>query len=163
MYKYNDYLTLTKEHLRNYVYYKQAVINLTADVADIRNRLSDESIKTSSYGPALPGGAGELNGTEHAADDRIKLREEYPNLAQSLNRICMLTRRLQENIKLLSEEEREAVELFYFQRLNYSAMSRRKHLSERSCRRLVSTATRNLALMMYGLCAQEDIIFVGQV
>jgi len=162
MYRYNDYLTLTKEHLRNYVYYEQAITNLTADIADIQHQLADESIKTTSYGSDLPGGFNELNGTEQAADERIQLRTKYPDLIRSLNRIRKLMQHLQENIKLLPEDEREAIELFYCQRLSYSAMGRSTHMSERSCRRKVSTATRSLALMMYGLYSQEDVLFIGQ-
>ena len=63
MYRHNDYVKLTKDYLRNYPYYKQAVENMTDDIEEIKVRLADESPKTPSYGLETGGGHSELNAT----------------------------------------------------------------------------------------------------
>lgn len=161
MYKYNDYLKLTKDYLKNFAYYRQAITSISEDIEDIHRQLATESIKAPAYGSDTSGGFSELNGTERAAEKRIRLSKVSEELEENCRVLKRQMKKVTAAIATLPEEEQEAIRMYYMDHLNYYAMSERLHLSERSCKRRVSKATHNIALMLFGLTAQRDVFFVA--
>ena len=160
MYKYNDYLKLTKDYLRNYPYYKQAVKSITQDIEDIKTRLSYESPKIVAYGSDTGGGYAELNGTERAADKRICLERLCEELQENRRALQSQMEKVDTAMNKLSTEDRELVQLFYFDGLTHRALAQRAHLSERSSKRHIQKATDSIALMLFGLDTQRNIFFL---
>ncbi|MBR2215979.1 MAG: hypothetical protein IJ849_09505 [Selenomonadaceae bacterium] len=163
MYKYNDYLKLTKDYLRNYPYYKQAVKSITEDITDIRERLALESPKTAKYSTESGGGYSELNGVEQAANKRMWLERRCDELQENRRALQRQTEKVDAAVNALSTEEQKIIQLFYFEGLTHQALAERIHLSERSSRRRVKKATDSIALMLFGLDAQKTFFFIRGV
>ena len=82
MYKSNDCIKLTRQHLRNYKYYVTALENITEDIKCLELELRGQGIKATEYGSIPGGGGSELNVTEQAAELRIRLTQEKEDLIQ---------------------------------------------------------------------------------
>ena len=161
MYKYNDYLKLTKEYLKNFAYYRQAISSISEDIEDIRRQLATESIKAPAYGSDTGGGFNELNGIERAAENRIRLTRVSEELQENCRVLQRQMKKVTAAIETLPEDERQAIQMYYMDRMNYGTMSEKLHLSERSCKRRISKATRSIAFMLFGLATQRDVFFVA--
>lgn len=159
MYRHNDYLNLTREYLRKYPCYQQAVQSISEDIHDIQVRLSSESVKTPSYGDT-GGGYAELNGTEQAADRRLWLERQCEELQANRRALQVQLGKVDAAMDKLSAEDRELVQLFYFSRLSHQELSRKFFISERSSKRHVRRATDTIALMLFGLDTQRDVFFL---
>ena len=161
MYRHNDYVKLTKDYLRSYPYYKQAVKNMTDDIEEIKVRLADESPKTPSYGLDTGGGGySELNATERAADNRLHLERRCEQLQDNRRQLQIQIDKVDAAIGKLSVEDQEIVRLFYFEHLTHRDLAQRAFLSERSSKRHIQKATDSIALMLFGLDTQRDIFFL---
>lgn len=160
MYKHNDYLKLTKDYLRNYPYYKQAVKSISDDIKDIQTRLSYESPKITTYGENTGGGYKELNGTEQAAEKRIWLERQCEELRENRRQLQTQIDKVDTAMSKLSTEDREIVELFYFDKLTHRNLAQRIYISERSSKRHVQKATEGIALMLFGIDTQRNIFFL---
>lgn len=159
-YHYNDYIKLTREYLRNLVYYAEAVKNLTGEIEDIEKELGGVSIKSPGLGDA-GGGTPELNTVEQAVDDRVRLADRYQRLVFERARLQQQIDKVQSAVGKLPDEEREAVRLFYFDRLGYRCMARALYDSERTCRRRVYSATNSIAFMLFGERSERNIAFIS--
>lgn len=160
MYKSNDCIKLTKQHLRNYKYYVTALENITEDIKCKELELQGQSIKATEYG-SIPGGGGgsELNVTEQAAELRIKLTQEKEDLIQKRKELQRQVNKIDRSMAKLPEEEREIVNLFYIQRMSYDNLSQHTHYGERRNRKMLREAEQHLAIMFYGIKADEDLFF----
>lgn len=158
MYKSNDCIKLTKQHLRNYKYYVTALENITEDIKCKELELQDQSIKATDYG-SVHGGGSELNTTEQAAELRIKLAQEKENLIQTRKELQRQVSKIDKSMAKLPDEEREIVNLFYIQKMSYDNLSQHTHYGERKNRRLLREAEQHLAIMFYGIKADEDVFF----
>lgn len=160
MYKYNDYLKLTKDYLKNFAYYRQAINSISEDIEDIRKQLATESIKAPAYGSDTSGGFNELNGIERAAENRIRLTKVSEELQENCRVLERQMKKVTAAINTLPEDERQAVQMYYMDRMTYGVISEKLHLSERSCKRRISKATRSIAFMLFGLTANRNVFFV---
>ena len=159
MYKSNDCIKLTKQHLRNYKYYVTALENITEDIKCIELELQNQSIKATEYGNIPGGGGSELSTTEQAAELRIKLTQEKEDLIQKRKELQRQVNKIDRSMAKLPEEEREIVNLFYIQRMSYDGLSQRTHYGERRNRKMLREAEQHLAIMFYGIKADEDVFF----
>ena len=100
MYKSNDCIKLTKQHLRNYKYYVTALENITEDIKCVELELQNQGIKATRYG-SIPGGGSELSTTEQAAELRIKLTQEKEDLIQK-------RKELQRQVNKIAEDHRHS-------------------------------------------------------
>ena len=160
MYKYNDYLKLTRDYLRNYPYYKQAVEAITKDIGYMQDRLAHESPKTAKYGADTGGGYSELNGVEQAANKRMWLERRCEELQENRRALQRQLEKVDAAVNALSTEEQKIIQMFYFDGLTHQALAQRIHLSERSSQRQVRRATNRIALILFGLDAQQNIFFL---
>ena len=159
-YHYNDYIKLTREYLRNLVYYGEAVKNLTAKIDDIEKELGGVSIKSPRLNEA-GGGTPELNTVEQTVADRAELAAKYQELTIERAKLQNQIGKVKSAVAKLPDDEREAVQLFFFDRLGYDGMARVRHYSRRTCQRRVLDATRSIALMMFGERANKRVIFIS--
>lgn len=156
----NDYLRLTRAYLKNLSVYKQAVENLQQEERDMRAQLKGVSIKTVRF-DSVGGGSGELTATEQAADLRLLLSKRVSDCRLeylTLKNQCM---RIELALKALPPEEKEAVELVYHQHFSYTAMADKLFLSERTCRRRLNQAVQKVAVMLFGIKAEQNVLFVS--
>ena len=158
MYKSNDCIKLTKQHLRNYKYYVTALEDITEDIKCVELELQNQGIKTTEYG-SIPGGGSELSTTEQAAELRIRLTQEKEDLIQKRKELQRQVNKIDRSMAKLPEEEREIVNLFYIQRMNYDNLSQHTHYGERRNRKMLREAEQHLAIMFYGIKADEDVFF----
>lgn len=163
MYKHNDYVKLTREYLRNYPYYKQAVKSITEDIAEIREQLAVESPKTAKYGADTGGDYSELNSTEQAAHKRMRLEYRQAELQDNCRALRLQMYKVEDAVNRLPDEDIEIVKLFYFDRLPHQDLARRLCLSERSSKRRVKKATETIAFMLFGLDAKKPLFFIRDI
>ena len=160
MYKYNDYLRITREYLRNYIQHQQAVKTLTDDIEDLRKELSDTAGKTTASYSAQAGGAyQELTGTERMADTRMNLRVRIAELYAYRHDVIEHLERMDQAIRSLELEEKKMVELFFYERKSYKEISESINLSERSCQRRVGSIVQQVAKVVFGELANKEIKF----
>ncbi len=161
IYKHNDYITLTKNYLREYMSLKSAERNLLETIDGIDLELQDVSVKAAAYGAEQAGGVKELTDTEQAAAKRLYLSRRRWELVQYWRRTSNFCKRMSLALDALSPEERQMVDLYYFDRISYLEMSCITHTSERSCRRQIQQITSRLAVILFGPFAKEQIMFVS--
>lgn len=159
-YSYNDYLRLTRGYLKNLPIYQQAAENLQLEIADEEAALKQITPKAVSYG-AIGGGTAELTPTEQVVDDRQKAKLRCQQLRQEHKILRHQCDRIERALRSLPPEEMEAVDLIYFKHYNYADMSRHIYISARTCRRRLSSAVRKVAIMLFGLQAEEKIMFIS--
>lgn len=159
-YSYNDYLRLTRGYLKNLPIYQQAAENLQLEIADEEAALKQITPRAVSYG-TVGGGTGELTPTEQAVDGRQKSRLRCQQLRQEHIALRHQCDRIERALKILPPEEMEAVDLIYFKHFSYTDMSRRTYTSARTCRRRLNSAVQKVAVMLFGLQAEENILFIS--
>ena len=150
----NDYIRLTKGYLRNLVYYRVAISNMTEDIKEDAESIG--TAKIANY-EANPGGTSELNGVEAGAEKSMRCTEQMRQLSKLQRQVAKLER----CIDNLSADEKEAVRLFYLYRQTYEQMSSSLHISISTCRRRVSKGTKAVAVMLFGERAGEQIQFAS--
>ena len=160
MFSHNDYLKLTRDYLREYETYKNAVKTISQVVSDLRRGLAGQTIKTVKYDDIPGGGGAGLNSVEQAAEARIRDERRLLSLEQELGRLKTQVQRVGFALAALGAEEMAVVEMFYFQRLSYAVMATRIHMSERTCRRRVHEATQKIALLIFGVRTKERVMFL---
>lgn len=161
IYKHNDYITLTKSYLREYPSLKSAERNLLELIDGIDLELQDVSVKAAAYGVDHAGGAKDLTDTEQAADKRLHLTHRRWELIQYWRRVSSLCKRIDTALTALSSDDRQLMQSYYFDRIGYTEVSRVMHSSERSCRRRVQQVTTQVASMLFGPFAKEQVMFVS--
>lgn len=159
-YCYNDYLKLTKEYLRSLNYYREAEKNLSGEIEDIGRELDGVSIRSANAGSEVHGGGSELNGVEREAETRMHLENQYAELLMERSQLQKQIGKLERAIGTLPQDEKEAVELFFCNRMSYADISVTMSYSERTCRRHVSNATKSIAFMLFGDRANRRVEFI---
>lgn len=158
-YKYNAYLRLTKEYLRNLVYYVEALKNISQELDDIESELGGVSIRTSG-GSAIGAGGENMSCVEREAAGRMMRLDRYKELYLDRVRLLSQVQKIKDAVAKLPDDEQEAVKLFYCDHLGYEGMARCHHYSERTCKRRVFQATRKIAFMLFGSAATRNIAFI---
>lgn len=151
----NDYIRLTKGYLRNLVYYRVAISNMSEDIAEDKESIGSAKI-IATY-ETNPGGASELNGVEASAEKSMRCSEQMRQLIKLQRQV----KKLERCIDSLSADEKEAVRMFYLYRQTYEEMSSSLHISISTCRRRVSKGTKAVAVMLFGERAGEQIQFAS--
>ncbi len=160
MYKYNDYLRITREYLRSYIQHQQAVKILTDDIDDIRGELSGKCGKmTASYSGQPGGGFQELTGPERTVDTHVNLRVRIAELYAYRRDVMEHLESMDRAIRSLTEEEQQMVKYFFHERKSYKDIAETLNLSERSCQRRVSHIVRQVAKSIFGALASEEVKF----
>lgn len=156
----NDYVSTTIRYLRNYNLYQQFVTNTTLEIEDIKRRLAEEPLKIANYGTGNAGGASELTCTESSAEQRLKLLERIQKLAFDLQEVKSLLNRIDRSMAHLSDEGRTAIVIFYMNNNGYEAVARKLNYSVRWSRTITKKAVEQLAIMLFGISAEKDILFI---
>ena len=73
----NDYKKKKKSYLRNLVYYRVAISNMSEDIAEDKESIG--AAKIANY-ETNPGGASELNGVEASAEKSMHCSEQMRQL-----------------------------------------------------------------------------------
>ena len=154
----NDYLQLTRKYLRNYCYYCEAIKNLTQELDDIQAGLRAVSIASPGFGAG--GGRGDMTPTERETDLRIEQKNKYMELACERTTLRQQTEKLKSAMGKLPKEEQEAIRLFFFEGMDYSAITRVQPWSLRTSQRRVNEAVHKVALMLFGTRATQNVAFV---
>ena len=157
--KHNDYIRLTINYLRDFVYDKGAVETLASRITELKETLADVSTKIAGY-EQPQGGSGELSAVEAEASKRINDEQLLNYYEKSLRKMRYHLFRIEKALELLGEEDRQAIELHYQNRMNYKEMAPVMNWSPRTCKRRVGESTKVIAYMLFGDKAKEDIYFV---
>lgn len=147
MYQSNDYLKLTKEYLKNMRYHEQALKNLRADAATLKHELSNENLLSSSS-------------AEKQDYVRDLKRQDLIRLENSILRLDNHLQKMRESLHQLSHDEQEILDLIYDKRYTAIYAGECVGLCERSVHRHVRAAVGNLAVMLFGTAALDEISFV---
>lgn len=160
MYQSNDYLKLTKEYLKNLSYHEQALKNIKADTKALEYELSNITLPGVQYSDEPRGGSPELSSVEKQAYVRDLKRQELTRLNVSAVRLEQHIHKVHDSVAMLPEEERVVIDLMYGEKLTAVVIGEQIGLCERSVHRRLRSAIGNLAVMLFGPVAAEDISFV---
>lgn len=160
MYQSNDYVKLTRGYLKNLVFNEQALRNINADIETLNYELNSISLPGVKYSDEPRGGSPELSSVEQQAYVRDLKREELGRLEVSKAKLETHLRKMNASISQLGSEEQTMLDMFYKQKLSASSIGLEIGLCERSVHRRIHMAVRNLAAMLFGEVATEDISFV---
>lgn len=156
----NDYIMLTKSYLKNYASYQQELQSIDRGILERKIELQSEPIKIATYGHTTREGSGELNSTEHAATNRLRLRQEIQVLECDKSILSGHIERMKEAVSTLSEEATELVKMIYIEQRSYKVASEKLHCSERWCKERTNRAIRDIAVCLFGEKVKNNIIFV---
>ncbi|MDY3915735.1 MAG: sigma-70 region 4 domain-containing protein [Selenomonadaceae bacterium] len=159
-YRYNDYMKLTKEYLRNLGYYKEAERNISGEIQAIAHELGGVSINSALAGGEVHGGSSELNGVEREAERRVKQEKRYGELLLERQSLQEQIDKLERALMALPPTEKDIVAMFYMSHMSYADMAVSLNFSERTLKRRVSDATRSVAYMLFGDRANRSIEFI---
>ena len=159
-YRYNDYMKLTKEYLRNLGYYKEAERNISGEIEAITRDLGGGSINSALAGDEVHGGSSELNGVEREAERRVRQEKRYGELLMARQRLREQIDKLERALTALPPTEKGIMDMFYTSHMSYADMAVSLNFSERTLKRRVSDATRSIAFMLFGDRAMHNVEFI---
>lgn len=156
----NDYVKLTRDHLKNYNHYTDYVEKAFARCDEIDLELADESIKTTTYGLEQGGGGSELTSVERAASMRMRLKSEKEDLQTKANFVKAFLSNLLTNIGKLDTEDKVLISKLYFRHLSTLEISKEMHITSRWVRMQARQAEKRLAVLLFGKAAEQEIYFL---
>ena len=155
----NDYVKLTRDHLKNYNKYMDYVDKAFARCDEIDLELADESIKTTTYG-LEQGGGSELTPVERAASMRIQLESEKTDLQNKANLVKSFLSNLLWGIGKLDTEDKVLISKLYFKHLSTYEISKEMHITSRWVCMQARQAEKKLAVLLFGKAAEQEIYFL---
>lgn len=155
----NDYVKLTRDHLKNYNKYTDYVEKAFARCDEIDLELADESIKTTTYG-FDQGGGSELTPVERAASMRIQLESEKTDLQNKANLVKSFLSNLLWGIGKLDTEDKVLISKLYFRHLSTYEISKEMHITSRWVCMQARQAEKKLAVLLFGKAAEQEIYFL---
>lgn len=156
----NDYVKLTRDHLKNYNHYTDYVEKAFARCDEIDLELADESIKTTTYGLEQGGAGSELTSVERAASMRMRLKSEKEDLQTKANFVKAFLSNLLTNIGKLDTEDKVLISKLYFRHLSTLEISKEMHITSRWVRMQARQAEKRLAVLLFGKAAEQEIYFL---
>ena len=157
---FNDYLTLTKEYVKELECFRAHVQNLNITLQELEPDRGLVSPKvTAGYGQN-PGGSAELTSTEAEANRKIENERQLERVQEDLRKMESQIRKIENSIGSLPDEESRALILHYSQGLTYGELAEKLGWSPRTCKRRVKEATRKVAIMMFGNKTKERVKFI---
>ena len=130
--------------LRNYLYRKQSLENITEKIKALRYEL--EGVKAVKIDPT-PGGG------NHMEDKRVNTICEIERLKLAYQATKKLVDIIERSLDLLSEQERIVLQLFYIERpRNYiEELSKQLNMEQANIYRVKDTALNKFTVLMYGI------------
>lgn len=159
MRKFNDYINLIRCYLRDWQNYEDCLRNADAAVKELDTQMSGGDLKATSYGN-IGGGNSGVNGVEHSAIKRLELLGKRNRILADSEDVKRHMARLVSAMNELDKEERGIIKERYIQKMDYAALSRRHHYTDRWCKKLVYDAERKMAVSFFGPVAEQDIYFL---
>lgn len=162
---YNDYINLTKSYLRNYRKFQTSVKNLRNEIkiqAEILEKVEDVSSAIAKYGDSPGGGMRELNSVEATAERHLQMQKELLMNKADVERLEMLLKKIDNAMESLRSEDREIVREYIIDGENAYTVADRHHYSERWMRSKAKSATKDIAIMLFGMKAspvQRSFVF----
>lgn len=145
----NRQVEIVKQCLSLYAVYLVEIQNLEDEIERIK-LLIEPAAPISKYGDEPPGGSGELNTVERAANKMIEGKEKIERIQTEItiarNRIKQLDRALE----ALKDEEREIIECFYFKNMDWLEIGEKLNISDAWARKKRNIACKKLAVMLLG-------------
>lgn len=137
-----------KNYLKNYNYYKQAIINIQANIALIDCELESTPIKTSKWGIEPIGGSGLLTTTEQSVQRRLQLEQQKEYLTKEIQNLQNIIDQIDVSIDKLPIDECQVVRMYYMQGLTHVNIAIKLHYSERTIRYRLGRAIQALDIMI---------------
>lgn len=145
-----DYLLLVRKYLKRYNHYKELIAMKRRQLQEIEDQLASESIKTSRYGNDPGGGKGDMSAIEAAAFKRIEQNQRHTELAQDIQKLNAVIRRVNDGIALLAPEKARLVKSLYIDEISPKSLIRDKGCSLSWMYRLLREAEHDLAVILFG-------------
>lgn len=122
--KYNEYMRMTRDRLKNYNKLCAAVANLK-DTIKIKEQLIalDVAAPISKYGDEPGGGSGELNVVEAAANRHMETRCEIADMQKRLACLELAIRKIDRAVDALSDEDRTLIRGYYFDEQDWNTLA----------------------------------------
>lgn len=152
--KYNDYVNTVKEYLRSYNYFKIMIANLEEDKKDKLHILTEYSVLISKYGGMPGGGSGELNQTESAASQRMKLEEELKNIELNLNALYSVINKIDRALSALNYIEKTIITRHYFENKGWEDIGIELQYTGKTVSSRAKKGVSDMAFMIFGAAAR---------
>lgn len=156
MREYNDYIALTRRHLKNYNLFKISVENMREELSLLGKELSAHAElppMISKYGDEPRGGSPELNCVEMATAKRMETEEKYCMLEREVKRVTIKLGQIDRAITQLPDIEQRLIKGFYFNKASWEELGDEEGYSEKWARDRGGLALKKVAIMLFGLKA----------
>lgn len=159
--EYNDYVGSVRKYLRKYNQFKVTILNLEEEKEAQIKMLNDFSVSIAKYGDEPGGGSSELNQTEAAADQRIKIKKEIENIDMNIAVLQRLIKKVDRSIAGLADTERRLIVGYFFDNKSWMELGNEMYYTEKWARERGNKAVKEIAFMMFGTVARpEQLRFV---
>ena len=154
--KYNDYENTVREYLRNYNYFKIMIANLEEDKTDQLNLLSQCSVSIAKYGDSTGGGSSELNQTEAAASQRMKIEENIRRIELNINELNTVINKIERALSAVGSLEKTAISMYYFERKSWEDVGLEIDCTGKTARAKANRAIQDMTFMIFGAVARPS-------
>lgn len=163
MREYNDYIAATKRYLHSYNMFKVSIVNMQDELSLHQQELALNTSMPSviaKYGDDPGGGTPELNKVEMAAWKRMQIEAECRSLDGDILRVKALLRRIDRAICQLTGEEQYLIKGHYFEDKEWMELGAKIYCTEKTARDKNTKAIRKIAVMLFGLKAEDQARYV---
>jgi len=157
-YKYNDYVKLVREYLRNYNRWHIAVQNMQEEIEAKQREIAVIAAPVAKYGNTT-GGVNELTSVEREASMHEQARQDISSLERGLATLRRKLAQLERAIHGLQPEEQELLRRRYIDGGSWLAISGVMHVSPDWARKRARRALGHVAGMIFGSVAEQQALF----
>lgn len=152
--QYNDYKNTVRNYLRDYNYFKIMIANMEEDREDRLNSLREHSVSIARYGDATGGGSGELNQTEAAVSQRMKIEEDIHQIEANLQELYSVISKIDRALSALGNLERQAIAGYYFEKKSWDEVGIDIDCTGKTARAKAGRGIDDMAYMIFGKAAR---------
>lgn len=152
--KYNDYENTVREYLRNYNYFRIMIANLEEDKADQLNLLSQCSVAIAQYGDSTGGGSSELNQTEAAASQRMKIEENIRHINLNISELNTVINKIKRALSAVGTIEKKVIEMYFFEKKSWEEVGIQVDCTGKTARNKANRAIQDMTFMIFGAVAR---------
>lgn len=151
MSEHDNYINLTRAHLKKYNQYKAAIENLNEDIeamqSDIKN---DVAAPVASYGTNAGGVVRELNAVESATEKHLSLSAKIQENKRCIEAYERILRKIDRAIGELKPDDQFLIKGHFIDRRKWKDLSAEKFYTEKWARERSRKAVKAIAFMMFG-------------
>lgn len=156
----NDYINTTRNYMKYYRLHQQYLENVKESLNEISRKMTGGEIRAVAYDKGAKGSCCDVDGVARMAFKRMELERDKEQILGDAKLIATHLHTIDSSLQKLTSEERGILQDYYIDKLSYNQLVDKYHFSERWCRKILRRAEKKLAVMLFGIIANEPILFL---